>query len=98
MLFSLDFVLIRRCRSSRAENLDNVGIGPHTMEVNGGSRHHRHPLPPPPNATHVVNGNGSEHWQKPPNQQNLQDQVSTHDFSHLFLLQIVTKISFLRHP
>lgn len=77
------FLSFYRCRSSRAENLDNVGINPHTMEVNGGSRHnrHNHPLPPPPpqsNASNIGKENGTnEQWPKLPNQVNGHDQVST---------------------
>lgn len=64
-----------RFRGSRGEHLDGIGIQSHVMDMNGSARH-RSPLPPPPTATHLVNGNGTvEQWSKLTNQTNGQDQV-----------------------
>lgn len=60
-----------RCRSSRGEHMDSVGLQTHVMDLHSRNRH-RSPLPPPANgAAHLSNGNGTiEQWPKLADQSN----------------------------
>lgn len=70
--------------------MESVGIQSNAMEMNGSARH-RSPLPPPPNASHLVNGNGAvEQWTKLTDHTNGHDQVTNcriaFSLYHVFLI------------
>lgn len=66
--FRFIFYFNIRCRS-RSESIDQIGNRSFVMDMNGGSRHHNHPLP---SQTHqsLANGSAREQWTKMPEPQN----------------------------